>query len=170
VSNLVYLAGPMTGLTVGKINHWRDDFARTLEGTGLRCLSPMRGINYLPSDEPLLQTYDDHPLSRQEGIVTRDYLDIARSDAIVANFLGSERVSIGTVWEIGVAYALKKPVVMVIEDGNIHDHCMLRESARYGYRTDSLDEAAALLQSLLLPDVIKPDPDWGIYATHSNST
>jgi len=35
------------------------------------------------------------------------------------------------VWEIGHAKALNKPIVMVMEPGNIHDHIFLTHSSGY---------------------------------------
>jgi hypothetical protein len=55
------------------------------------------------------------------------------------NFLGSRRVSIGSVMEIAWADAWRKPIVVVMDKGQLHDHSMIREVA--GFVCRDLDEA-----------------------------
>jgi hypothetical protein len=48
-------------------------------------------------------------LSCARGITTRDYNDCKRCDILVANFLGADKISIGTVMEIAWAKAFPNP-------------------------------------------------------------
>ena len=73
--------------------------------------------------------------------MTRDFNDVKRCDAILVNLLGAKSASLGTVMELGWAYALQKPVVVAIEPiGNPHDrHPMIEETIRF--RAPDLDAA-----------------------------
>lgn len=157
----VYLAGPITGLSYGEAkNGWRAEFAKLLAARAphIECYSPMRSKEFL-SDQQNLECRGvdldkiEHALSRPLGILTRDGNDVAQRDAVVACFLGAQRVSIGTVWEIGFASAQhpRKPIIVVMEKDNIHDHVFITHSS--GYVVETLDEAALITGSLLTPGV-----------------
>lgn len=95
---LVYLAGPITGLTWGESTDWRE-YVKNYIST----LSPLRGkqrLREIAGNIPIMDSYEDHPLTTAKGINTRDYNDVKRADAIFVNFLGAKKVSIGTVMEI----------------------------------------------------------------------
>lgn len=159
---LVYLAGPITGCSFDECVDWREDFCKSLmpEIIGL---SPMRGKSYFEGTKNI----DDKEwpedlnknsknfllkdvLSSDRGIITRDFNDCRRADAIFVNFLGAKRVSIGTVMEIAWAKAFNIPLVVAMEDeGNLHDHSMIKECI--GYRVNNLDAAKVVLKALLLP-------------------
>lgn len=121
----VYLAGPITGTTYNEATDWRGDARRKLWDNGIDGLSPMRGKEFLDTPEKIRQTYVDVLQGSSSWINTRDYNDVRRADAILVNFLGAGRVSIGTVLEIGFAKALNKPIVVVMDRGNVHDHVMI---------------------------------------------
>jgi nucleoside 2-deoxyribosyltransferase len=152
----VYLAGPITGLSYADARYtWRHQFASLLKSGGhdIECFSPMRQKDFLAGqqcegDAKSLRDHDE-ALARPSGILTRDFNDVRSRDAVVACFLGAKRVSIGTVWEIGVAYSHKKPLVVVMEPGNLHDHLFITETA--GYVVPTLAEAAHIIASLLSP-------------------
>lgn len=155
----VYLAGPITGLSYGAARHgWREEFFNLVGGlnSAIDCFSPMRQKEFLKNSQCLagsaleLDKYEQ-ALSRPLGIITRDFNDVTHRDAMVACFLGAERVSIGTVWEIGVAYAHRKPVVVVMEPNNIHQHAFVTHSS--GYVVPTLEEAALIIQSVLMAGV-----------------
>ena len=146
---LVYLAGPIKGLDYTGAVAWRVAFEQ-LVSEHIKCLSPMRFKSYLAREELIGDDYPEHVLSTSRGIVTRDFFDCNRADMVVANLLGAERVSIGTVLEIGWAHAARVPLVVVMEPrGNVHDHGMIRECI--GFRVPSLDEAADVVRAVLLP-------------------
>jgi len=153
----IYLAGPITGLSYEDARYtWRHEFAELLKtrGATIDCFSPMRQKDFLAGqqcagDAKSLNGYGN-ALARPSGILTRDFNDVRSRDAIVACFLGAKRVSIGTVWEIGVAYSHKKPLVVVMEpSGNPHDHLFVTETA--GYVVPTLAEAAHIISSILSP-------------------
>ena len=151
----VYLAGPITGLTYGEARHgWRKEFT-SLMPERIQCLSPMRGKSSLTGPRLISgapETYQGAPIAAPSGIVTRDRNDIKTCDAVVANFLGADKASVGTAIEFGWADAYRKPIIMLIEkDGgdNPHWHAMLTEIA--GYVTDNMEEAAYTVYHILTP-------------------
>lgn len=161
----IYLAGPITGLSYTEArNSWRAEFA-TLVPEHIHCFSPMRAKEFLQSEQVLRGDpgmYPEKALAIPKGILERDFNDVRTCDAMVANFLGATKASIGTCCEFGFAYALRKPVVMVIEPGqegmvgthrgpNPHFHAFLTEIA--GYVVPTLDEAAHIVTHLLTPGV-----------------
>lgn len=172
IQKSVYLAGPITGLSYEDArNGWRAQFADMLADTPhIHCASPMRAKQFLEGRSNLSgapSAYASNPLATACGITTRDHNDVLNCDAMVANFLGAERASIGTAIEFGWASAYKKPVVMVIEpngdivtgDGvgqdslvhNPHWHMMMNTIA--GYIVGDLEEAAYIVRHLLTPGV-----------------
>lgn len=150
----VYLAGPITGLSYGDARHgWREEFASMLPEHILPA-SPMRGKEYLKMETKLVghpSMYPGSLMSTPSGIVTRDRNDVKSCDAMVACFLGCDKVSLGTCIEFGWADAFGKPIIMIMEDENVHQHAMLTEIA--GYLTPDLEEASAILYHLLTPGV-----------------
>jgi len=124
--------------------------AEILEDSGaeMMAFSPLRGKHYLRDHGPLEKQYLHlSPMSSPQGIVRRDFNDILTCDAVLANFTGATRASIGTCWEMGAAYALRKPVIVVMEPENIHDHPFITQTATYVFA--ELDEAIDALFYLL---------------------
>jgi nucleoside 2-deoxyribosyltransferase len=152
MSKSLYLAGPIAGLSYRESTTWRRIVARKLEQDVIP-LSPMRGKEYLDGNPSIKGDYDaahrKHVLSTQAAITARDRNDVLlRSDAVLVNFLGAEKISLGTVIEVGWADAARKPIILVIEpEGNVHDYLMIRQAA--GFRTDCLEEACFIANTLL---------------------
>lgn len=151
----IYLAGPITGLSYEDArNGWRRRFKELLGNTHIKCFSPMRGKDFLAGEKsikgnPLM--YADKAMATSKGILGRDHFDVQNCDVVVANFLGAERVSIGTCVEFGWASAYRKPVVMIVDDNNLHNHAFLHEIATYVVKTP--EEAAFLTKTLLTEGV-----------------
>lgn len=147
----VYLAGPITGLSYDAATDWRFDAFNKLSKHGITGLSPMRGKSYLANLKSISGTGEEYKdlgvLSTQKSVVARDRMDTTKSDLVLMNLLGAERVSIGTMIEAGWADCARVPIVLVIEPANIHHHMMLREVA--GFVVGSLDEALATIISIL---------------------
>lgn len=155
MNKLIYLAGPITGLTYGTACDWRTYVRECLNQRGVRTISPMRGKTYLEGVgelKPGNDYADLHVMSSSRGLTTRDRFDVMRADAVFVNFLGAERVSIGTVGEIFWADAFRKPVVVCMEDeGNVHDHAMINELT--GYRVPTIDEGVDVVRWLFADDL-----------------
>ena len=145
----VYLAGPITSLSFGEATDWRAYAMRMLSDSGIDAFSPLRAKTYLSKENNIKDHYDSNPLSTAHGIVTRDRFDTMHRDLILVNFIGATKVSIGTVMEIAWADACRKPIVIAMEKGNVHEHAMLTEVS--GYIVDDLDEAIEIACKVLLP-------------------
>lgn len=153
----VYLAGPITGLTYDEGSEWRADAIEDFNDAGIDAYSPLRAKQYLRAfgelsakDQTGKYNYDGvHPLSSDRGIMTRDRHDVTSRDMMLVNLLGATRVSIGTCIEIGWADAARKPIVIVMEDDNVHRHAMLEEAA--GFRVHTLTEAIEIVKAILIP-------------------
>jgi|SRR5215207_379507 len=154
----VYLAGPITGRTYDEGAEWRVDAFNTFYVRGIDAFSPLRMKKYLRAFGTLEGKDQDgqyayagaHPLSSDKGIMARDRNDVSRRDMVLANFLGcGERISIGTCVEIGWADAARKPIVLVMEDDNVHRHAMIEEAA--GFRVHTMEEAIEIVTAVLLP-------------------
>jgi len=123
----VYLAGPISGISFKESQDWRTEISRTLNVFNITPLSPLRGKKeILKNENEIKDSYDETMFGSKSCINISDYHDVKSSEALFVNLLGAERVSIGTVMEIAWAQEMRKPVVVIMEDdGNIHEHSML---------------------------------------------
>jgi nucleoside 2-deoxyribosyltransferase len=149
----IYLAGPMAGLNYKQATDWRNDVTKELERFGVACYSPLRWKEFLAELKKISRKGTDkdvHPLATTKGIMTRDYNDVLKADVIIANFLGSEMTSMGTVMECAWAYHLNIPVIAIGEKSNPHlVHPMMMEAVCYEVRT--VDDAIDIAKAILLP-------------------
>lgn len=150
----VYLAGPISGLSYRESIRWREYVVRQYAfptGGPVKILgfSPLRFKSYLNGEEVLDHVYP-HVLSTQRGITARDFYDCRNCDLLLVNLLEAPKVSIGTVMEIDCAFQHKIPVVLAMEEeGNPHDHPMIRECV--DFRVPTLEEAVEVSKMILLP-------------------
>jgi hypothetical protein len=147
---LLYCAGPITGVSYGESTDWREYVADRLPDR-IIAVSPMRGKEYLARERQIKDSYKEHPLSCRKGITCRDRMDVMRCDMILVNFLGAKKVSIGSVMEIAWADILRKPIVIVMEEKNIHRHSMVEEIT--GFIVPDFDEAVKVASAVLLPSL-----------------
>lgn len=152
-NKMVYLAGPITGLTHDEARlGWRTEFA-SLMPEHIFCNSPMRGKDMLKNFGILTSgnDYPDNAMTTSEGITSRDFNDVRTCDAMIACFLESKGdISGGTFMEYGFAHALQKPIIGVgpADEPNLH-HLMAKRVL--GWRVDGLEEAAHIVSLLLTP-------------------
>jgi len=151
----VYLAGPMTGLTFEEANKWRNT-AKTLieydpfgDSSGLKALNPFRGKEELLKDTGELKPFGyTNTIASDQGITSRDRNDTMKADCVIMNFLGAKKISAGTMVELGWADSARVPVIIVMEEeGNPHDHCMVRAIATY--RVANIEDAARLAKHIV---------------------
>ncbi|OGZ29841.1 MAG: hypothetical protein A2931_02330 [Candidatus Niyogibacteria bacterium RIFCSPLOWO2_01_FULL_45_48] len=147
---LLYLAGPITGVSYGESTDWREYVSKKLP-PHIKGVSPMRGKKYLSQERKIADSYEKEPLSCQKGITCRDRMDVMRADAIIVNFLGAKKVSIGSIMEIAWADAWRKPIIIVMEMDNVHNHSMVREVS--GFIVATLDEAIEIATAVLSPEL-----------------
>lgn len=151
----VYLAGPITGLTYDGCVDWRQNAIEELAKHNIQGLSPMRAKEFLKNKATIEDTPDleDQVLSSQRGIYGRDKFDCHRADLLIVNMLGAKKVSIGTVMEIAWAAAINTPIVLVMEEeGNIHQHMMLAEACPF--RVTTLHDALRVTVAILAPQQV----------------
>ncbi len=142
----VYLAGPVTGCSYKECTDWRQYAMARLAESGITGLNPMRCKEALAKEIKIADSYDNY-LSCPRGIMTRDYWDCTRCDVVLVNLLHARSVSIGSVMEIAWAFNHRIPIVLVMENENIHEHSMINEAA--GFRAGCLDEAIAIIKAVL---------------------
>jgi nucleoside 2-deoxyribosyltransferase len=151
---LMYLAGPIKGLNYGESQTWRTQVRDEVNEVApwINTISPLRGDHPGKTDPSLVVggSVEDHILTTGRIITNRDYNDVLRSDLIFVNFLGSDEVSIGTTTEVAWAKANNKPIVMLIEKDNIHDHPFLTSTA--AHLTTDISEAIHVAVSILSHD------------------
>jgi nucleoside 2-deoxyribosyltransferase len=150
----VYLAGPITGTSYEEAtNGWRKEIAAQLDEEGISCLSPMRGCEHLKGTSKftsLEKDYGVNPVTTAAAIVARDRNDVRTCDLMIVNFLGATQRSLGTAVEFGWADRYDKPIILIMEDeGNVHEHVMLTHLA--GFRVRTLEDAVLLAEHILLP-------------------
>lgn len=151
MKHFIYLAGPMTGITVHSANDWRDEISDKLNSQFIQCLSPLRGGSFSNAQHIITHAEFD-PMTTAKGLTRRDMTDLHKSDCVIVNFLESTRVSIGTVMEIAWAYKAQIPLIVVTDPKDYapygqHSHPMVTEAATYTVKT--LDEAVLLAKFVI---------------------
>ena len=142
---LVYLAGGIAGLPGADASDWRIDANQALEMRNVETLDPMRAKQALSAQPRISTNFNDYAKNgaffTSRGIMTRDFNDVKRCDALLVNLLGLTKPSLGTIMELAWAYTRQKPAVVAIErEGNPHDnHPMIHEAIPF--RVETLDEA-----------------------------
>lgn len=142
MSKLVYLYGPITGLTIDGASDWRTWMRGQLGLHGIEAVSPLRGKENFAGLGELSAHGRDYPagaLATAPAILARDKFDVLRADMLVGNFLGARRVSIGSMFEQAWAHLHHKPVAVAAEaKGHVHDHLFFNQTI--DFRCDSLEE------------------------------
>lgn len=147
----VYLAGPIAGSGYDEVNDWRIDAA--LQLSPIKTLNPMRAKDFLKGEKEDVHNYErttiiENALGSSKGITSRDRFDVANCDLVLMNLLNAKRVSTGSMIEVGWADAYRKPLVLVIDEGNVHLHPMLLDIA--GFIVTNMDEAIHVVKAILL--------------------
>ena len=155
---LVYLAGPISGLSFDGAQDWRTYASRKFPKE-IRGISPLRCKESLRDKGIITNSYPDSPLTTDRGITARDRQDCTRADALLVNLLGAKFASPGTSIEFGWADAHRIPTVVVMEpSGNPYEHPMIRELT--GFRVSTLDEGIEVIESLLMPEGYGEPREW----------
>jgi nucleoside 2-deoxyribosyltransferase len=101
---LIYLCGPINGLTDDEAKSWRDQCKKVFSiQHSCRTIDPMR------------RDYRGKESDSVNEIVQLDKRDVRRSDAILAY---CPAPSVGTSMEILYAWQLDKPVIAIVPDGS----------------------------------------------------
>jgi nucleoside 2-deoxyribosyltransferase len=151
----VYLAGPISGCTYGAAVDWREAVTTDLARYGIACFSPMRAKEYLADQKVLTghpDAYTGMGLSNPKGICTRDRFDCQRCDLVLLNLLPAEEteiVSIGSMIEVGWCDSARNPLIVVMNESNVHYHAMVTELA--GYIVRDVESAVLVARAVLKP-------------------
>ena len=112
----IYLAGLISTQKPESLS-WRIEAESKLKDIA-NILSPMRG------KENLVKTSKDggitDPSLTPKDIIYRDFGDVKEADVILVHLdnFGSERPLTGTIYELGWAWLLQKPVVAIASEDN----------------------------------------------------
>jgi nucleoside 2-deoxyribosyltransferase len=124
---LIYLPGPITGCTQSEASDWRAWPAAELNRHGTGCISPTRGqeaVERFGSGSEL-----SGPQTCARVLQWRSRFDVERADGLLMCLLGAVEISAGSAYEAGLADAWGKPVVVVMNKGNVNWKLMLAEGA-----------------------------------------
>ena len=148
---LVYLAGPIKGKTYDEAQDWRKTAQRWLDNLLIDSADPLRGKMLLEQETKGRPIQDAHhgggPLRTPDAIFRRDKWDVHRADAVLVNFLEATDVSVGTCFEIAWAEARGIPIVIVMENDNVHQHTFIKKSATS--IVDNLSEGLYVIANIL---------------------
>ena len=148
----VYLCGPITGVPLREATGWRRAVAELLAGEA-HVIDPTRDAPDTIRRSDLAST---RALTAERALhggqtLARDRADIRRSNLVLACFLGAKSASIGSVGEMFWADAMGKPIVVVREEDNPHNHDMLNAIA--GWVFTDLDSAIRQVRRIIGSEV-----------------
>lgn len=140
----VYLAGLISTSRPDSL-YWRLEAEQQLKDW-CTILSPMRGKH------ELVKTSKDggitDPALTPKDIILRDYNDVQESDVILAHLddFGNERPLLGTIYELGWAWQLRKPVVAIAspDNGLMRTHPFVRDTV--AHYCENLNDAVNILR------------------------
>jgi nucleoside 2-deoxyribosyltransferase len=125
MSKIIYLAGPIGGLTYQDAAlGWRMVATLNLEEKGYTVLSPLREQEFL-ADKGVLGNhgYEEQENTKAENILVRDHKDVTDADVILMNLLPGKTASLGTMVELGWASEMgNKRIIIIRADGGMYDH------------------------------------------------
>lgn len=141
----VYLAGACAGLLYEEAMSWRLEVAPRLTAMGFEPVIPMVGEVALAGTGKPLSPRGEPGVEGCNGaeIFRRDMAFLSHCDYVLANLLGAQKVSIGTVWELATFWSVLGTPVVIMEPDNIHRHCFIEES---GYVVETMEQALAWFQ------------------------
>lgn len=115
MNKLVYLAGPILGLSYDEVVDRQNEWKSLLGIYGLTPRFPLRDKDFLDDQTRLDDSYEFHDWSKAKMIRLRAREDLRTSDLVIVDLLWAEEITKGTHVELGYADAWNKPVVSVIE-------------------------------------------------------
>lgn len=161
----VYLGGHIAGLKYGCAVDWRAEAIESFRRDEILGISPMRYKEFLQitgkarldeTESPPVDSYEAMLLS-DDFVSLRAETDIRRSTLLLANFVYpgerleeiSRMITKGTLIEFGIARGARKPIVTVMEPGNVHNHAMVR--ALSDYILPDIETGIKVAKAILLP-------------------
>ena len=136
MKKLVYLAGPIEKCSDKEISQWR-----------LECSNAF--LENIITINPYRAESDSDSSETKKRILMKNYMDTKSCDLILAYLpkeINDRRPSYGTVFEIAWGYSLQKPVIIVSDDDEVHNHPLLATAGALFYNfTDAIDYINILL-------------------------
>jgi nucleoside 2-deoxyribosyltransferase len=154
----VYLAGAIAGLTEGEAKDWRTYFSDLLSPYGIIGISPLRCEPTVNGRYDL--NYDDPLFGQSRTIFAKNMFDVKNTDMTLAYLplpAAGKRSSYGTMWEVGAARALGKPVIIVSNDPIIKAHPLFGGTCDWSL--DTLEQAAKVCVGILGHYAVVPHAD-----------
>ena len=136
---VVYLAGPIGGLTWEEAHGWRERAPKLI--APCKTLSPMRDMDgqslrsscFTKDGREQAIEIDQIPFHK---LFQRDYMDVHTCDAMLINMIGAKTKSTGTICEIAWAYRRGTPMFMAMEpEGNPNDNPFITPQVPRRYPT-----------------------------------
>ncbi len=144
----IYLAHPMTGLTGEGVCDYYTNIAFQLDRLGYFVMHPLTAKGNLENVGKIkAHGYKANSLTRDHAIQKRDSWMVRQADVVLVDLLNTTSVSIGCVSELAYASMGGKHTVVVMEEGNIHEHAFIFQESDVLYET--LDEAVEYLGKLI---------------------
>ena len=125
----IYIAGPITGLSYDQVMGRFKEQSDTLKSYGYDVLCSMVGKDYLKDEKFLHGEGYATPASNSHAIKGRDMWMVRQCDVILIDFSAGDVASIGSCFEMAWANMLGKHIVVVVPEGNIHQHAFVTECA-----------------------------------------
>jgi nucleoside 2-deoxyribosyltransferase len=144
----IYLAGPITGKSFDEVMNRYKEKTSVLTDFGYDVLSPMTAKGGLKGVTTFLSTGYGGPVANDHSIFERDRWMVTQADVVLADLSNATAVSIGTTMELAWASMLDKHTVLVMGEGNAHDHAFVKEAA--DVRFADLESAYDYLRELSL--------------------
>jgi|TARA_B110000263_G_C14993815_1_gene367209 nucleoside 2-deoxyribosyltransferase len=136
MKKFVYLAGPIEGCDLNEITYWRK-------------LCHQGFSDFIIGVNPFRAEMDADTKESRKRIVMKNYMDTKNCDLIFAYLpkeINERRPSYGTTFEIAWGYSMQKPVVIVSNDKQVHNHPLMDMSGALFW---NLEEAIDYVNILL---------------------
>jgi nucleoside 2-deoxyribosyltransferase len=137
----IYCVHPISGLSADEVFAYYTKIKKNLSNH-YNVMIPMTGKSSLRcTKEFRCEGYKDNPLTTNHAIFERDRWMVTQSDIIYANLIGAtEKVSIGSMFELAWASLLGKYVVLVMDKESIHRHAFVMEAADVIFESEQVAE------------------------------
>lgn len=122
------MAHPITGLTGKEVIDYYNDIYGLLKDK-YYILNPLSGKQHLYNDGLCVSHGYEHPVCTNHAIFERDMWMVKQADVVFCDFENASKISIGCAIELGVAAALGKHTVLVMDKDNVHNHAFVLEAA-----------------------------------------
>ncbi len=125
----IYTAHPITGMSYKDVMSYYTSLRIALEKGGFYVLCPMVRKDNLAGETNLKSSGYSDPVVNDHSIIERDRWMVGKADIVLVDLTGATRVSIGCMMELAWACELRKLTIVVMEDGNVHQHAFVKQAA-----------------------------------------